>query len=1275
MNRSFRNRFWIFALLSAVILLIAIGTVWAQTASPDPFVLYREIGEAKPRGVLYSPLADRFVMFRDGQLIVANAITLQTEAVIEGQNDHYTLSHDGRWLAAANGRVVDLWQLTPTVERVVSIEPNGSRGIQSPLLFSDDDTYLLMSVVVPERPELRRSENDTAILPWIWDLPSAREEARSRLPGLVDAQPFFDYRTGFILGPNNIVLAALPSRIQVLDLKQNGYPVVNEIQTGRFEQDPVDIWYSQRDPIIYHQVNGQLYQINAETNAVIEVPLGSEVRGARAAQVRVSDSLGRVIGQSASVEGNSLLRLLLGFDYARAYGNYPLSVMLIDALEPITVPADRFSLLVYIFNEGTGTGSFDLIRPDNVINYAFHPDGTQIALRYAYDDQPVEIYDIETGALVQTLVSPIRDTSLDTFGQPDVLAYNLAGDQLLVGMQRFDIASGALISQHMEIGDGYSAYYFSQDSRSLITRLDLPSGAFEWWQWDLETEQVIRREVVRTDNGAIIDSEPDGSRFLLQIDGERTTMQIVDINLDERRSVTFDNFPNQFIENIIPSPDWEHFLVLYSPVPLGPDAPGNTLAIYSLNDGLLHTYSGSDLPALASRQYGWIDLDTAYVSGLGAAPPERIYGIDYDPASGLPACLVQAFPNEWERWRDLWERLTYQLDGERLGRLARDLCALAPETVEDVEAIFFPTPTPTRPPVTATPALIAGVPQCLTLRYSRDAVGYAQSWRELTAGLSPEQIADLEELLCEGLGSAPPAPNTEGGSGEQPPQVYLFDVNTGIRSEGAYIPFVRQEIASLEVVLAEFRRIRGYTPDSPILSPDRQMIAYREGSYVTVERILAPYESFAATATAQVEVQRADDPRRIGVRPTATPPFDVLGGARPTLTPTITPTSPPLTTQRVQLPQEGQITELLDPTVYPITAPPTGFAPSGQIIAVPPNTANTASLMTINPADGSFRYDETIPRCGLDLDCVFNRSETWVFITSPFVAVMRPDGRDLRVLFDQNSSGYIGSVEWIEDMTIQFLFDIYTEEQRDPVAVYQRYNVDSDTFEESFPRMLLISAVNQIPVSILSNQPNNGALALAQRVTPFTNGEIYQYFILDRMTGESDYFARFVNFPGTEYEWHPSGDALYYRFSSVNNGEWYRYDPATGEHAAFGRVWSGVWSHDGRYRTDAITLDQDEIEARIENGQVVPNLQIWDRETGAIRYYAVASGVDDFLFDEPPRWSPDDRYLLIFGYPQAEQGGEISRRRMYILDTETGHVVTYEDARLLGLNNVIVWTE
>jgi hypothetical protein len=265
-------------LLFVLILIVAgAGLAVAQESlRRTAFQVETQIGFPLPSRLIYDPVFDRYseidaygaLHLVDGKTF-ARQHTLYTEG---GYND-FAFSNDGRWLALAIEQRIELWD-AQTGELAASLtDPSEARRIYGPLQFSDDDQLLLFYGTYPAPQELRRFENDTTEVPWLWHLPSAREEGDSPFPRQVEALPFFDYRNGFVMGPNARIVAALPGWLHVLDALTT--EVLYEIDTARFEQDPLTVLRSARDQRIYVrpvQVN-TLIQVDADRGVLVEFPL------------------------------------------------------------------------------------------------------------------------------------------------------------------------------------------------------------------------------------------------------------------------------------------------------------------------------------------------------------------------------------------------------------------------------------------------------------------------------------------------------------------------------------------------------------------------------------------------------------------------------------------------------------------------------------------------------------------------------------------------------------------------------------------------------------------------------------------------------------------------------------------------------------------------------------------------------------------------------------------------------------------------------------------
>jgi hypothetical protein len=1255
MNKTLRNLLALF-----LFLMLITSAVWAQISTEPSFELVTEIGRPAPQVIRYDANFDRFVWTdTDGHLLLVDASTYEVQHVLyeSGVYGGYQFSHDGRWLALAIDVRVEIWD-TQNGTLVQSFAPDSAQGITSLLQFSDDDTLLMLTAIVPAPDSIRRSETDTSQTPWLWELAAERGERRSILPLQRIQQPFYDLRNGLLLTPENHLLAAYSGLMQLMDIGDASYPVLANITTNRNERDAIDVWYGMDNEHIYFrpQNGNMLQQIRTDNNDVIDISTGNP-NGAQALTTfndLALTNFSQIVGEPISTETYSLLSLLMGNDYHYQFNDHPLTVMVIDVLNPVTVTQDQMGLLIYILDETTGRGTFEFVRPVDIVNMAISPDRHHLVVRRAYGQQPLEIYDMTTGNLELSIVPTLPDPN-----GSQILTYNLTGDQIISGFQRFDVMTGAILLEDLSYQGNFEQWYFTDDSRHLVTM----TGSL-WQEWDLDTNQVIRRETVLL-RGNLLQVTNNAQRFLTQVD-DGYTYEIVDVGTEERLSVTFDRLPDVGLEQVIYSADWENYLVVYGSNYYSQHAPGNSIALYNLYDGLRWFIAGDDLPSLNGRYYGWLDNDTAYVTAATDSSndqPERIYGLDYD-ASGLPSCLVESFPDTWTQWRDLWEQLTYRLRSDTLGRLTQRLCDAQATTVEEVDAVFFPSATPTRPPVTATPAMVAGVPACLTQTFPDSAREYADDWRAMIEGLTPEEVVEIERLLCEGLGQATGVGAVREVYIENYSQeVMLIDMNTGVRSAGTFLPTVPRVERPLQPVFEEFRLSEGLLPDYGVLSPDNNLFAVRGFlNNIAIYRLVRPYSSLMDDLTATASVHLTNQPNTVALAPTATAPFTDLGVPRPTLTPTVTPTSPPPPLATVTQSAYQQVEELCaDQTIYSIHQPPSGFGATGRLFT---QRGGDSAMWVFPVTDGGGYRDVTIPTNGQ-----YSPDQRWMLTYGNSIVVERSDGTDAVTLYESfEQSEFPQNIYWLDSDTLEYMYEGYLPERSSQsLQLMRRYDVETGILSEPFLPPASIT-INTLPVQVISTQPQGGSLAVVAMTFNTGVGEGYRYFLYDRETGETQYLARQDAYSGgISIEWNPTGGFMYYTIPY--HTDWYVYDVAMHEHRVLGELPRGAWSRDGRWRVSNYTPSNEEYTARFEAGQPIPNLSIWDSVTGLMRRYCVPDvyGMDGVgLY-----WSPDSRYLAFSTYLISDGNIEAPRPRTLMLDTETGSIteLTYE------IDQIVLWSE
>ncbi len=1285
---------------------IALGQDQPQTG----FSLVQEIGQVSPQGVRYDPNFDRLVMVdTQGQLVLADALTLVVQHVLytSGELFGYQFSHNGQWLAVAQGNTVDVWN-TQTGERDLELQPTVALGFESRLEFSDDDSLLLFRAIVPAPDDIRRSETDTTLAPWLWDLEAERRNRTGILPEQRRAQPFFDLRTDLLLTPNNKLIAALPRSIAIYGFENGSYDVLTNLETNRFEFDPLDVWYSMRgDQAYYRSTDGSAYfQIDTLTGAASQLPIGQELLYSQiATQGNLAlNATTQIIGEGNTLQSNSFLRLLLTDHYHP--NESAVTVMLLDILEPITMGDEQTAFLIYMLNENTGRGVIDLVRPDDVTHIALNPAHNQVAVRRMTAGNPVEIYDLPTGTLV-TSFAP----RYPTVSQNNLFTFDDSGDALLVGWSRYDVHSGEAISEAPRYHPGFESFMFAEDDSSVIT-----VNGHELWVWDLDTGQPIQRETIQL-NGELVASSADGQRYLTRLpfmgeiinEGEEQTtegeaeteqpgelfdgdgedpdvvalLQSVDIPAvqippgqgvehynvatGQRRQIIFDQLPDRQIQQVIASPDWEYMMVVYNSNPFSPYYPGNEVGIYSFDAGLLWFYAGDDLPAPRARRYGWSSNQTAFVlSGSNSAysQPQRIYGLDYHP-SGLPACLVEAFPETWTQWRDLWEQLQAELRYDQLGRLTQRICESSLESVAMVDTIFFPSPTPTRPPIQPTSSRIAGLPACLSSYLPGQAADYAPQWRALTEGLDDTQVAEVEEILCLGLadGVSVPVPDIAYPSNPRL-QVVSIDAETGERAISAFVSLAVSEPRPLEPVLADFQAQFGFLPIDAQMSNNGELLAVRTpANHVRVYRLPRPYQTYIDALQATLDASEAERPVVVSLLATPTLPAIPLGGPRPTLTPTITPTAPPRPQATFDYAERDQVVEFCDHMeIYSVLDPPPGYAPTGRLLTI----ENNEDVITVyDPVNGRTRLGEDL------VDAEFGQlspNANWLLVQDAQIVVSRADGTDPVVLYETfEQSVFPSQISWVDNDSLLISFEGYLPEiSPDRVTLYQQY--DADTGEFLPPATATPSRnINNLPANVYSRQPLGGPMVVLS--VSFNAGYHpgWRYYLYNTETDELNYFARVTDPNQLSLIWRPDGKIMYYSYP--DSDAWFAYDYAEDRHWIIGDLPIGDWSRDGRYRLTWGLPDAGEVNERLANDQPIPNLSIWDSDTGLTRRYCVP-GTSEMQFSAQFFWSPDSRYLAFLATLPGDVVDDIPRQRTLILDTETGSIA--ELSR--DVNRIILWT-
>jgi WD40 repeat protein len=1247
-----QRRYWISIFL--ILLLLLVGITLAQDTSESEteaerersFEIVAEIGRALPRSLLYDPNFERYLIVDAyGRLLFQDALTFDVQTVLYesgGYND-YAFSHDGRFLALAIEERIELWD-TQTGERIARLTELGEPlQVVGAVQFSRDDRLLIFQGVYPAPRSIRVRENQTINVPWIWHIPAALGQEEAPYPGGAEAWQFFDYRNGMVIAPDNRIVAALPSRLQVLD--GESLDLIFEIPTDRYETDPMTVWFSARDEQVYVRpvsVNS-LIQVDTQQGVLVEIPLN------RILTLSDLELIGNIeLSQQSRLIGgdtnNALKTIFLPeyFDIGERHFTRQRSIMtLVDLVVPPISQGDNIAALLFIYSEAQQSGFFYLTNGDSQ-QLILSPDENElIARRYDETDglEYITAYDLDTGERLRRFVPSLRDIGrYNRVSKNRVLAYDATGDVLVSDFQRVDAESTEVLAEDLRYSRRFDSFYFSEDSQQMVTL-----AGTEWRLWDVQTGDVLRREILQL-RGSLVATSSDGFRFLVRGDSNMTVYDLRGGDV-QRETVRFADIDGGYIEQVYYSPDWTSFLVVYGANPYGQYFPGNEVAMYSMEEGMLWHIAGDDLPPPESRQYGFIDSDHAYIIGNGSASsqPERIYGALYD-ASGVPACIVEAYPEELSTWQQLWERQIYALSPDKLHVLTNLICGILPDTTAEVEALLLPTATPLG--LTPTGVVVAGVPACLTNYFIDAPYTYAELWEELSQGLSPEEIAAAETLVCQGISNINNRYYPSGVSDESFNVTMIID-SQGLRASGAYTP-VQIIRRPLQPIYEEFERTEDRTMGIAILSPDARLVAASNlPGELVIYRLIVPYETLVVRVTETSQAIQAQQ-NLVYPLPSNTPNFVEIGTARPTLTPTVTPTLIPLPEE-----ESRPALQVFCPSeqLYSPENLPEGYAPTGSIIA--PLLENV--LWRLNPVTGERLPDETVPQCGEGIQCDFSPSRDWILAySSTEMYVIRPNGSDFRLLFDEDD--FWLEMSWTGNNILQYPTrverDGYFQEAvgRDILGVFP----DPEPYFEE-------ARINEMDAEFLGRQPG-GDWAVAR--IPFSTGTglIYQYYLFNMVTGESMMFERY---PELALVWHPLGRYLYYayyeyrQYGRRDREGWFEIDLSTMEKAPaqFSPYLDSTWSNEGRYQA-------------YRTGNRAYPVGVYDTETGQERLYCVPE-TGARTYDGTFVWSPYSRYLALRAPLPADEADEGVGQHLMILDTETGAMVDLST----GTGEVVSWIQ
>ena len=1253
----------LFLLLAAVGGLSALSPAPVQaqtdpTAAPLPvaFQIVGEIGRALPKKFIYDPNFEQMaIVDAYNRLLLVDALDYSTRAVLHerGQYADIQFSHDGRWLAILYDFTVELWDTQSMTLAASLTELGGIQQLLPPVTFSADDELLIFFGSYPAPRDLRVTENQRITYPWVWHLPAARGEAESTLPRGIEAIQMFDYPNGFSFAPGDTIVAALPSRLQVLNA--HTLEPVREIPTARFEQDPLTLYTSLLDDSMYYRDSSGLVQVDPLTGESITVPVGVGFHAENPEPVIDLDAVSPigapVIGTPHTTSYHPLHAKFLGENYRdqNLYAAQAITVTLIDLVQPPVGRQDSVLALIRVENHATGSVFYQLSNGSSQ-QMTVNADATELMLRVLDTDEVVR-YALPSGDVISSFLPALRLSRYNRAQKNRVLAYDRTGEIVISDFERRDVGqNNQIVAQDLRYSRLFDRFFFAPDNQSVVTL-----AGNEWRQWSVATGEVIRREVV-TSPGTIVGESDDGFRFLFQFEEtarpNRTGMEVLDFGADERFRVVFENIPGHGIDQIIPNDSWTRFLVVYSVNEFGPYAPANQIAMYDLHDGYQWLIAGDDLPGVDGRSYRWADDETVAViaSSLRGAGPERVYGVDYAP-NNLPACLAERFPESQERLWLRWEYLLYALDEDEINEFAQMLCSGLPDTVDSVVLTMVPSPTPEF--ITATPLPDTDPIICLEAAFPGEIDDYAALWAELSDGLNANEQAQLTRLLCEGVQRS----GFGGGGGDYSDRqfVMLIDAQTGVRAAGNYVPdeVVYQPLGPIYDLFWETeKRDLG----TALLSNDQQFVAASSlPGELVVYKLLRPYQEIVAgvTATAAAAYQQAN---LVVAQATPSPTYDIIGTARPTLTPT-----PSLTL--VPLPEERYYEEFVSvdycpaQTLYDIDSPPVGYDAIGRILA--PLQGDV--LWAVEVEDGT-RYEATdVPACGVGVTCELSPDNKWTLAqTSGEIYVVRPDGSDRRTLWNfatpSPATPVPRDITWSGPDTLEWTGRVpqvidgetyfYSATLRDVLNVFPDpapfYGIDS---------------INGLPTELIAREPA-GPWALVSTSYNTGIGTGYKYYLQHTETGEERLIAESKHREIT-FNWHPLGDRLYYGLFDVNfeNAVWYEYNVETGTHLELGGDVSpyGDWSPDGSLL--ALYADYGDYP-----------IATWDYRTGTANFYCIPED-GDRGYSGGFWWSPDNKYLAIRMPLPADENVEGVGQHLLVIKLDTGEVVDLSS----GVLDPYVW--
>ncbi len=1234
----------------------SVGTLTATLA--PAFKIEGEIGRALPRKMVYDQHNEQIaVVDAYNRLLVINARDYSTLYTLHEQGSYgdIAFSHDGRWLAVAYGITMELWD-TSNGQMVAGLPDLGNaRSIFGPITFSSNDEVVIFYGNYPAPRELRQSENDSINYPWVWHLPAARRESESTFPKKLEAIQMVDYANGFVLSPDDTIIAALPGRLRVLDAFT--LTPEYEIPTDRYEQDPLTVWFSFLDNSVYVRPVSKdtLLQVDTKRGVLVEIPTNTPLSKSDLDLIGGIElgSIAQVIGGVSSTTYNPLIGVFLGQNYRdpAQYGDKPLTVTLIDLVLPPDSTADNILALLYVYDDTEGAGRFMFGGRGSVQQMVLSPDKQNLLIRLNEDDEYVVTYDLASGQELRRFTPALRAIGRYYRQYKNrILAYDASGKIIISDFERRGANNDTVIAEDLHYSQQFDRFFFSDDNKKIITL-----AGTEWREWDIETGTVLRRDLIYLD-GQIVATSGDGYRYLTYYNGANNTVgaQVVDMNSNKSYKVPFNNILGSAVSDIYANPSWTRFLVVYSDNSFGPYYPGNQVAIYDYQDGLKSFIAGDDLPPLAQRQYGWVDDLTAYVYGQGTRHdiPPRVYNVNY-AANGLPRCVAEAYPNEQPHFLKLWERLSYNLRTDELDTLTSTLCANLPTTANGAEAQLVLTATPQKILVTGLPT--GEVPQCLLDRYPTQSEEYSATWRKLVIGLGPKETQQLAVMLCEGIGVIDPAAAFDPSLG----YTMFINSDTGERASGDYqVP--TEETRPLDPIYDLFEKTEKRSLGTAILSPNEELVAASNmPGELIIYRMLIPYRNLTAqlTATAVVALQQAN---LVKAQPTSSPTYNVVGTPRPTLTPTPEQTLYPRPQDHVFASNTNQENLCPSEQLLSIKQPPSDYDAKGRIYAA----IQGEHLWSIQPQNGTRVEDKEILQCGHGITCQFSPNNQWILAESyESIFIIRPDNSDSRLLWNlltpNPSTPQPQNLQWSGNDTIEWTGRIpVTVPAPTPYTTFKQAYIRDvlNVYPDPKPWIPEVS-INELPTQLVARQPGGNWIVVDTTYNTGV-GQGYKFYLYDTTTGAYQLFAQSKSNEINVY-WHPWGDRLFYNFPEDNDTIRATYQVTFPDmtNQFLGYAPSGDWSNDGRfiaYNTQSLSQP----------------IGVWDSKTGQIKTYCLPeTGAREYGGSFV--WSPDNRYVALqVSLPKDEAKAGVGQHTL-ILNVANGEVVDLT----MGVAEIITWAQ